>query len=265
MPNPLILAAGVSVGGGVLAANTQKRAAADASEAQVQATEMQIAEQRRQFNMIRRLAAPYVQAGNAAQVAQMDLMGLGGVLQRNKAIGDLRKTPEFKAMTAAQQAEALAGVRSDPRYDANRRQRQAIRDIRRGPQFKGIMDAGVDAITSNAAATGGLRGGNAQAAMGQFGAQTLNNLIQQQLSSYGGLAASGQNAAFGVGTAGQNMAAANSAAYGDAGAARAGLSVASGNATAGLISGITGQFGNIMGGIEPPAGATTFGNWGLRF
>ena len=101
MPNPLLLSAGLSVGGGVISAGAQKSAASKASGAQVQATEMQIAEQRRQFNMIRKLAAPYVQAGNAAQSAQMDLMGLGGVLQRNKAIGDLRKTPEFKAMTAA--------------------------------------------------------------------------------------------------------------------------------------------------------------------
>lgn len=265
MPNPLILSAGVSVGGGLLGANAQRKAGNEASSAQIAATEMQIAEQRRQFNLMRKLATPFVQAGNAAQSAQLDLMGLGGVLQRNKAITDLRKTPDFKAMTPAQQAEALAGVRSDPRFNADRRQQRAIDNIRSGPEFTSVMAAGADAITSNAAATGGLRGGNTQAALGQFGMQTLNGLIQQRLGQYGGLAGSGQNAAFGVGAAAQNMANANSAAYGDAGAARAGAAISRGNAAQNMFSGLTSGIGSVLGGIQPPVGATPLGQWGLSF
>ena len=263
MPNPLLLSAGLSVGGGLLSSNTQKNAARDASSAQVAATEMQTAEQRRQFNLIRKLAAPYVQSGNVAQRAQMDLMGLGGVMQRNAAITDLRKTPEFKKMTPAQQAEALAKVRSDPKFNANNRQASAINGIRGGAEYAGIVKAGSDAITSNASATGGLRGGNTQAALGQFGEQTLNGLIQQRLDRLGGLAGSGQNAAFGIGASAQNMANANSAAYGDAGAARAGNAIARGNANANLIGGISGMAGNLLGGIQPPVGAGMFSNWGF--
>jgi hypothetical protein len=53
-------------------------------------------------------------------------------------------------------------------------------------------------------ATGGLRGGNVQAALGQFQPQLLAQLIDQQYSRLGGLTSIGQNAAAGVGNAGMS-------------------------------------------------------------
>ena len=223
MPNPMILMAGASVGGGLLQAKAAKSAAAKASDAQLQGTELSIAEQRRQFNLVRQLSAPYVAAGNKGLYGSMSLLGLNG---------------------KAEQAAGIQGIES-------------------GAEFGSLVRNGEQAILSNASATGGLRGGNTEAALAQFRPEILSSLINKQIGNLGGLATNGQNAAMGVGTAAQNMGNNISGLYGDAAAARAGNALASGQATSNAIGGIVGSLGQVMGSIQPPAGATTFGSWGF--
>lgn len=223
MPNPMLVMAGASLGGGVLQASAQKRAAANASEAQVEGTRLSIAEQRRQFNLVRKLSQPYVQAGTKGLYGALSLIGLNG----------------------------------------NQAQSAAIRGIQRGPQFNTMVRTGEDAITANASATGGLRGGNTEAALAQFRPQILSSLIDKQIGNLSGLAGQGLGAAQGVGSAAQAMGNNISGAYGDAAAAQAGRYIANGQATSNLIGGITGQVGNIMGQFQPPAGASPLGAWGF--
>ena len=223
MPNPMLLMAGASVGGGLLQAKAAKSAAGDASAAQVEGTRLSIAEQRRQFNLVRKLAQPYVNAGNKGLYGSMTLMGLNG----------------------------------------NKAQAGAIRGIENGAEFQSMVRNGENAILSNASATGELRGGNPQAALAQFRPEILSSLINKQMGNLGGLAANGQNAAMGVGTAAQNMGNNVSGLYGDAAAAQAGNALARGQANSNAIGGIAGAFGQVMGNIQPPAGATTFGSWGF--
>lgn len=223
MPNPVLLMAGVSAGGGILSANAQKKAASKASDAQVEGTRLSIEEQRRQFNLVRQLTQPYVDAGGKGLAGTLSLMGLKG----------------------------------------NGAQRAAISGIQGGAEYGSMVKSGEDAILGNASATGGLRGGNTEAALAQFRPQILSQLINKQMGNLQGLATMGQNSAVGVGNAAQAMGNNISQSYGDAAAARAGNALAAGQANANMIGGISGAFGQVMGGIQPPAGATMFGKWGF--
>jgi hypothetical protein len=133
-----------------------------ASEAQQQAAQGGIDEQRRQFDAIQKLLQPYSEAGTGALAQQQALLGLG--------------TPSA--------------------------QQQAITALQGSPQFQALQQQGENAILQNASATGGLRGGNVQGALAQFRPALLSSLIEQQYNRLGGLTAIGQNAAAGVGNAG---------------------------------------------------------------
>lgn len=149
---------------GAVSADKAGDAAAEASQAQIAQGDKGIAQQQAQFDAIQKLLAPYVEAGTGAIGAQKDLIGLGG--------------------PGAQQA--------------------AIDALQNSPQFTSLTQQGEEAILANASATGGLRGGNTQAALAQFRPQLLSQLIEQQYGRLGGLTSIGQNAAAGVGNAGMN-------------------------------------------------------------
>lgn len=196
------------IGSAVVGGVVQNKASKRAAEAQTQAADMGIAEQRRQFDRVQELLSPYVEAGDASLIQQLALGGMSGV-------------------------EA---------------QREAISNIEQGAEYQSLVGAGEEAMLQSAAATGGLRGGNTQAALAQFRPQVLSSLINQQYSRLGGLATMGQNSAVGVGNAGQVAATNIGNLYGQQGAAAAGSALASGQA-----------FGNVMGSIGQYAGGVASG------
>jgi hypothetical protein len=161
----------------------------------------------RQFEPNPKLLSPYVTAGTGALSAQQDLLGLNG--------------------TGAQQT-AISGIQSSP-------------------QFTALQQSGQNAILANASATGGLRGGNVQSALGQFSPQLLAQMIQQQYSNLGGLTSIGQNAAAGVGNAGQNTANSVTTLLGQQGSAAAGAALASGKADASLYNTLGSTLGTFIG------------------
>lgn len=194
----LVAVAGATVVGGYMAGQSAADAADSAAQAQGEASAAQINESRRQFNAIQDLLKPYTQAGTGALTAQQNLLGLNGADEQQKAVG------------------AIAG----------------------SPQMAALLQQGENSILQNASATGGLRGGNTQAALAQFRPQLLNQLIQQQYSNLGGLTSIGQNAAAGVGNAGQNSSNQIINALGQQGAAQAGAALATGQANANMWGGI---------------------------
>jgi hypothetical protein len=198
---------GGSVVGGVLSGKAQKKAANAAAGAQTEATELGIEEQRRQFDAVQKLLAPYVNAGTGALTAQQNLLGLGGV-------------------------------------DA---QRAAITQLEQSPQFQSLTQQGEQGILANASATGGLRGGNVQGALVQFRPQLLSQLIDQQYGRLGGLTSMGQNAAAGTGNAGMQTGQGISNLLQQQGAAQAGAALASGRANAQMIGSIGNAVGTFAG------------------
>jgi hypothetical protein len=160
----------------------QSRAAGKAAGQQADAAQAGIEEQRRQFEEMRKLLEPYVQAGQPALQGMQAMLGLGG-------------------------AEA---------------QQQAIAGVEQSPLLQAMMRQGEEAMLQQASATGGLRGGNMQAALAQFRPQMLQEALDQQYARLGGLTALGQQSAAGVGTAGMQTGQAVAGLLGQQGAARAG-------------------------------------------
>ena len=116
-------------------------------------------------------------------------------------------------------------------------QARAIASISNGPEMAALTQQGENAILQNAAATGGLRGGNTQGALAQFRPQMLSSLIGQQYQRLGGIAGLGQNSAA---TFGQGAVAAGgqqASLYGQQGASAAGLYGQQGSNAAQLYSG----------------------------
>jgi hypothetical protein len=175
---------------------TQASAARSAARTQAGAAEAGIAEQRRQFDAMRELLKPYTEAGLPALEAQQAFLGLQG--------------PEAE--------------------------RAAIERIRGGETFQALTRQGENALLQQASATGGLRGGNIQAALSQFRPQLLSSLIEQQYGRLGGMTALGQQSAAGVGTAGMETGTNIANLLGQRGAALAGGELGQARAYSGLFN-----------------------------
>ena len=198
---------GASIVGGAMSSKAQKKAAQSASNAQVAASEMGVEEQRRQFDAVQKLLKPYADAGLSGLTGQQDLLGING--------------------NAAQQA--------------------AINNINNGSEMQTYLQQGENAILQNASATGGLRGGNTQAALAQFRPQLLNQLVNQRYQNLAGMTALGQNAAAGTGNAGMQTASNISNLYQQTGAAQAGAALAQGQASANMWNGVSSTIGTLGG------------------
>src|SRR6478609_6132152 len=98
MPWGAAIAAGGAVLGSVLGGNAQKKAAETASNAQIQAAQVGVDEQRRQFDALQKVLSPYVNAGTGALGAYQNLLGLGGAGSQQSAISALEASPEFAAL-----------------------------------------------------------------------------------------------------------------------------------------------------------------------
>lgn len=186
---------------------TGKSAAEKASKAQQGASDASIAEQRRQFDAYKKLLEPFVNAGNQSLTGQQDILGLNGT-------------------------------------DA---QKQAIAAIENSPFFQNQYKQAENAILQNAAATGGLRGGNIQEALADNRANMLYGNVANQNQNLGQLTALGQNAAAGTGNAGMTMANNVSAGLNDIGQAQAGYQLAKGQINRGLLGGVLNIGAGMMG------------------
>jgi len=200
--------AGIAVGGSTLISGMmQADAASSAAGIQGAAAQAGIDEQRRQFDTVQKLLKDYTEAGPGALAAQQTLLGLKG--------------PEAE--------------------------RAAIERISGGETYKALAAQGENALLQQASATGGLRGGNIQAALGQFRPQLLSSLIDQQYGRLGGMTSLGQASAAGVGAAGMQTGANVSNLLGQQGAAQAGAEIAQGKAFGAIPSAISGGLGLFTG------------------
>lgn len=200
--------AGIAVGGATLISGmAQADAAEGAAAAQSGAAQAGIEEQRRQFDAVQKLLAPYVSAGAPALEAQQAFLGLKG--------------PEAE--------------------------RAAIERIKGGETFQALASQGEEALLQRASATGGLRGGNIQGALAQFRPALLSSLIDQQYGRLGGMTALGQQSAAGVGAAGQQTGVNVANLLGQQGAAQAGAEIAQGKAFGAIPAAISGGLGLFSG------------------
>ena len=219
MPDPVTasIVGGTSLLGGLVQGNSARQAA----KAQTQAAQQGIEEQRRQLEESRRILQPYVGAGT-------------------EAIGGLQPYAQA-GVGALQQQQALIGLLGPEA------QQQAIAQLEQGAGFQSQVRQGEEALLQRASATGGLRGGNIQAALAQFRPQMLQQEIEAQYGRLGGMTALGQTTTQNIAQLGQASAAGQSAAglqtganianlFGQQGAARAGARLAQGAAASDVLN-----------------------------
>lgn len=198
--------AAVAIGGGTLLSGLiGSDAAGDAASAQAGQAQAGQEEIRRQFEVMRNLLKPYVEAGGKGLAGQLDLLGLG-----------------------------------DPMA-----QKQAISALEQGPSFLAQLRQGENAMLQNASATGGLRGGNIQGALAQFRPALLASEVERQYAKLGQLSQMGQNSAAFTGSGAMNTGAAISGLMQQQGAAEAGGILGKAKAQQNIISGLLGGFGGL--------------------
>ena len=234
---------GLSIGASLLGSSMQADAASEAAGTQAQSSEAGIAEQRRQFDALQALLKPYADVG-AGGLAGMQPFAQAGA-------------------PALEQQQALLGLRGPEA------ERAAIERISGGQRFQELSRQGEEALLQRASATGGLRGGNIQAALGQFRPQLLSSLIEEQYGRLGGLANVGLTTQQNLAKIGQASAAGVGAGGMEAGTNIANLLANQGRAIAGGQIGEARAYGKFL---EQPfrqfgfrAGRNTFDSLGNEF
>lgn len=193
---------------GAAASMSQAEDAEDAAYAQQQSAQQGISEERRQFDAVQALLKPYVDAGGPALTGQQDLLGLNG-----------------------------AGA-----------QQTAVNGIQSSPMFQAMLKQGETSILQNASATGGLRGGNVQAALAQYSPAMLNAAINDQYSKLGGMTSLGQNSAVQQASSGAQSTSNIVNLLQQSGAAQAGGILAQSKGEAGAMNSIGSAIGMYYGG-----------------
>jgi hypothetical protein len=185
------------------AGSQASKASARAAQAQTDAANAGIAATKEQFDQVVKLMEPYREAGYKSINAQQAIAGLLG--------------PEAQG--------------------------QEIMGILQGPQYQTMVAQGENAIRQNASATGGLRGGNIQAALGKYRPELLNSLIQQQFGNLNAITGTGQAAASNQAQASQQTGANIAGLYGTMGSAQAAGAIGQGQAAAQMATGISNSLG----------------------
>jgi len=217
-----LIAGGTSLIGGAMQSSAARSAAGQAAGAQERSAQLGIEETQRQFDEITKLLEPYVSAGQRALPGYEPFQEAG--------------------TRAFQQQQALSGLLGPEA------QRAAISTLEQAPEYQGLVRQGEEALLQRASATGGLRGGNIQAALAQFRPQMLSEQIERQLGRLSGFAATGLGATGELAGLGQAAAARQAAAGAGTGQAIAGLLGQQGAARAGAaLAGGTSPVGQFLG------------------
>lgn len=253
----------------------------------------QILEQ--QFAQNQNLLAPYMQGGQSALYQMMALSGLGapagatagktftqtttptvqGTVNRDRSIRqtaidamggmpDKLSGSQTNLMTAENIPTISGAVNPYAGMTGAEAQQAAVGQIAESPLLAELTRQGEQAMLQNAAATGGLRGGNIQGALAQYRPQMLQQEIDRQYSRLAQMSGLGQQTIMGSPTyqsapgyqSGTNIA----QMYGDIGAAQAGSYLAAGQAQAGLYNTIGTGLGYGLGYLtqnQTPTSYTT--------
>lgn len=231
-----IIGAAATIGGAVIASNGANRAA----QTQAQAQQNALNQQQAQFNQTQQNIAPWLSAGRTALGGQLNLLGLGG----SAGTPGGYTGGSYDPMTGWHPGTYSAGT---PAVSASDAQQQAIDALKNSPLYNSLYTNGRDTLLNNAAATGGLRGGNTENALARFGSDTLSQVIQQQLAQLAGISNTGNASATNLGQLGQSNSNAQSQIYNQIGSSQAGGILGQAGIANNAINGIGTLLGRYLG------------------
>lgn len=257
-----------SVGGSAIAAGSSSSNTNKAVAAETAANQAAIGEQQREFNTNQQNLAPWLSAGQGALSGQLDLLGLGGhtaspgtvdwqkyISMQPDVAADYQLHQDMTPEQYGQYHYAADGSKRDlTPYTTGAQgalssadaQQQAITGLQNGPLYQSLYKNGQDTILNNAAATGGLRGGNTQRSLANFGSDTLTQVIQNQLANLGGISSTGQGAAGTLGNLGASSSNNISALLSQNGQAQSGGILANAGIQNNAINGISKSLGGLF-------------------
>jgi len=128
--------------------------------------------------------AKAIKQANAAEQAAIQKAQQGITNQQNT------NTQAFSPYTSAG-AGATSSLEDMLGLNGSDKQAAAIEALKSSPAFTSQYNTGVNTLEQNASATGGLRGGDTNLGLAQFGANLLGNVQQQDISNLFGLSNQG--------------------------------------------------------------------------
>jgi len=216
---------------------TGENAANRAAAAQTGAAQAGMAAQEEAKKEAQTMLQPYADAG---------LPGLQGMQPYAQA-----------GLPAFEQQQAAIGLQGPEA------QQQYIQQLEQSPYMQAMMQQGENALLQNASATGGLRGGNMQAALAQFRPEMMQAYENQQYGRLGGIAQAGMQTQGNLAQLGQSAAAGQAAQSLQTGANLANLHGQIGAAEAGKQNAITsGRMGLLGMGISAGGALAAGGAFG---
>ena len=169
--------------GNLLGARESRKGAQSAASAQVQAAQLGVDEQKRQFDVLREALNPFVQAGTER------LDDVGEFVKYGIPSADILQRYTETGIPALEQQEILAGLKG-PEAQA-----EAIEAIKAGPEYQALANAAEESVMRQGSAAGQLRGGRTQEALFSARPDILSRLVERQYSRLGGLSGMGGNVA----------------------------------------------------------------------
>lgn len=258
--------AALAIGGAGLAQGAMGASAANkAAKAQNKATNQGIAEQRRQFEVMRSYLDPAYQDSRVASQYYMTALGLypdtnyrpdpgvggapvsnpqtGAVPQANpqQATGPFARTRMMTGEAQPAPTPAAPTQPGQPGYTPGKTQADIISMVQNGPGYQTQLQQGINAVDLAANGAQGLTSGRRMMALNDYGQNTFGQFYNGYLDRLAGLAGQGAQIGGAIGQGAQNM-----------GNAVSGLMTQKGNARA---QGITNAANSWSGALDSAAGA----------
>lgn len=186
------------------ASKAQAGAAREGQAAQERAAQAGIEEQRRQFDITQEQLQPFSAAGQAAISQQRILLGLGRDPTQEELQAVNRPVSEFGIFASTPEQDRRRALEQLGTPQAQ--QAAAVQGLQESAGQKFLRERGQRNLLRNAAAIGGIGGGNVREALVQQGVGFAQQDIENQFGRLGQLAGQGRAAATNVGQFGASAA-----------------------------------------------------------
>ncbi len=218
----LIGSAVIGAGTSLFAGGAQADAAGEAAALSAEATRLSVAEQRRQFKLLRGDLAPYRETGTNALAQYAALYGIGrGTPEAEPGASALPVAPHLAsdplhrgldiggrwgAHAHSDEAAEAASFPGEPQFLSQEEMQTARDRFMETPGYQFRFDEGIRALDRSASASGRLRGGGYTRELQRYGQGIASAEFENYANRLSGIAGMGQGSTVATGTLGAQSA-----------------------------------------------------------